>query len=202
MSAPVERTPLGHRDPIVVGDEARLAEHAPAGLLILRCEPEAAAEPFRLATGVDLPRAVGTTGIGDDLEALWLGPDEWVLITAAEPTRLRERLRAGLAEQHYQLVDVSDAYAGIEIGGRHARNLLAKLVTIDLHPRAFAAGTAVATMLAKSSIWLWLTAEDPVFRLFVRRSHADHVWCLLSDAGREWGLPPAIPIGRVPLQVP
>jgi sarcosine oxidase subunit gamma len=29
----------------------------------------------------------------------------------------------------------------------------------------------------------------PAFRIFIRWSMADYLWCALADAGREWGVP-------------
>jgi hypothetical protein len=33
-----------------------------------------------------------------------------------------------------------------------------------------------------------------MFRLLIRWSMADYLWCLLADAGREWGMPAEVPV--------
>ena len=56
--------------------------------------------------------AVGETAV------LWLGPDEWLVLTAAdraEPTAAA--LRAALAGTHHAVVEVSDRMTGIGIAG-------------------------------------------------------------------------------------
>ncbi len=123
-----------------------------------------------------------------DAAALWLGPDEWLLVEAL-PVAL---------EGHHQVVEVGDYYTAIEVAGTPARTLLAKLITLDLHRRAFPLGGVAGTLLAKAPVWLWCTGDD-AFLVLVRRSLADYAWCLLADAGREWGLPAEAPIGRVTL---
>lgn len=205
MSDQLQRSALAHRSPLLGDGELRLAELARTGLVALRGAPAAVATPVRETLQLDLPLAVRETAAAPHVTALWQGPDEWLLVVAdGDAAAVAERLNTALAGVHHQAVDVSDNFTAIELSGRHGRDLLAKLVTIDLHRRSFHAAEAVATRLAKAEIRLWLTADETLpsglsFTIFVRRSFADYVWCLLADAGREWGLPAQEPIGRVPL---
>lgn len=206
MSSPEARTPLAHREPVSVDGAIRLAEHPQAGLLILRGNAGALSLTVQDLMGTPLPASAGAVGTNGDLSILWLGPDEWLVATGLDAAgALRGRLATSLADTHHQLVEVSDYYTTIGIGGARARHLLSKLVVTDLHPREFPVGSAVATVLAKANVWLWLRSDEtggPEFSVTVRRSHADYVWCLLAAAGREWGLAEAQPIGRVPLHLP
>jgi sarcosine oxidase subunit gamma len=91
------------------------------------------------------------------------------------------------------------------VSGRATRAALAKLVALDLHPRAWRRDEVLGTHLAKAIVQLWLVADEAdaggaEARVVVRRSLADYVWCLLAEAGREWGLDPQRPIGRVRLE--
>jgi sarcosine oxidase subunit gamma len=177
--------------------------------LVLRGEIDVVGEPFAGVTGLALPRACRGTARAPGLGVLWLAPDEWLLMTPdveAAPG-LERRLRAALADRHHQLVDVSDYYVAIEASGPALRSCLAKVVALDLHPRAWRRDEVLGTLLAKAVVQLWLVADEadadgPAARIVVRRSLADYVWCLLVEAGREWGLAPATPVGRVPLHVP
>lgn len=202
------RAPLAHRAPIE-GEAIRLAERPFEGLAILRGEREVVGPPFAAATGLELPPACRGTARGPGLTALWLAPDEWLLATPslAEAGALEAELAAALAGRHHQLVDVSDYYAVLEVAGPAVRALSAKLVAVDLHPRAFRRDEVVGTHLAKATVQLWLVADEddgggPALRVVVRRSLADYVWCLVAAAGREWGLAPVTPVGRVPLHSP
>ncbi len=204
---PRARSPLAHRDPLT-GDALRLAERPFEGLLALRGEADAIAAAFGEVSGLDLPRACRGTARGPGLTALWLSPDEWLLVapTVEDAGELMPRLEAALAGRHHQLVDVSDYDTVIELAGAATRDALAKVVAVDLHRRAWRRDEVLGTLLGKAVVQLWLVADEedaegPTARIVVRRSLADYVWCLLAEAGREWGLPAQTPEGRVPLEV-
>lgn len=204
MTEPFATSPLAHRTPLAA-DPVRLAEVSFLGLITLRGVPDAVEGGAAKVLGTALPSGAGATAWANELAVLRLGPDEWIIVTPPDTERaLIEKLRQALAGTHYQLVDVSDYYTAIDIAGEKAWKLLSALVTVDLHPRAFTPGMAVATLAAKANVWLWRRedGDGPAFRLFTRRSHADYLWCLLAEAGREWGLPPEDPIGRVRVHLP
>ncbi len=72
-----------------------------------------------------------------------------------------------------------------------------KLTTLDVHPRAFAEGEVTGTNFGHATAIIWLVTDEkngPVFRLVVRWSFADYLWCLLAEAGREWGMPEQVPV--------
>jgi heterotetrameric sarcosine oxidase gamma subunit len=115
--------------------------------------------------------------------------------------------RAQLPEQpHFQLADVTDHYTIIRLRGTHARQVLMKLTTLDMHPRAFAEGAVKGSIFGRVQAKLHLPAGEsagaPGFDLIVRWSHADYLWCLIALGGREYGLPEQVPAGRVTLAVP
>ena len=82
-----------------------------------------------------------------------------------------------------------------------------KLATLDLHPKAFKAGMGVACLIGRCNPWLRQTREDtaeggPAFEMTIRLSMADYLWCLLSEAGEEWGLAAPAPKGQVRQHLP
>lgn len=197
--APFRRSPLFHRPPIQGGDGALRMEERPfAGKFILRADPGAAVEPLRAALGLGLPFDPLTSSAVGDTAFLWLGPDEWMLVTA--PTDAAERsaaARTALAGLHHQLVDVGDYYTIIEAAGPKAREALMKLTSLDLHPRAFKPGMVTGSVFGRANATIWLPAGgggDETFRLFIRWSMADYLWCSIADAGREWGMPEQVPV--------
>jgi len=200
-TALLRRSPLAHRAPIAAdGGIVRMREIPFLGKFILRADPQQAVEPLRRALGLGLPFDPLTSSNNGDASFLWLGPDEWMLVTPPENPEVRVlTAREALASVHHQLVDVSDYYTAIELSGAKARELLMKLTTLDVHPRAFRLGTVAGSVFGRANAWLWQTADDvaeggPAFRLFIRWSMADYLWCALADAGREWGVPEQIPV--------
>jgi len=150
---------------------------------ILRGGPEVrlAAEA---ALEVPVPATACRAAAAGDTAALWLGPDEWLLISpeqAADETSAA--LGAALEGLPHSLVDVSHRQVAFELSGGDAPLLLAAGCPLDLDAAAFPAGMCTRTMLAKAEIILWRTGAD-VFRIEVWRSFAPYVSAFLSEAAR------------------
>jgi len=175
-----------------------MAQRPFIGKLILRADPQAAVEPLRAALGLGLPFDPLTSSTSGTTSFLWMGPDEWMLVTApGEAGALAIAAGSALAGTHHQLLDVSDYYTIIEIGGPKAREALMKLTTLDLHPRSFTPGMVTGSVFGRGNAMLWLPLEaagEETFSLFVRWSTADYLWCTVADAGREWGMPEQVPV--------
>ena len=155
----------------------------PATRWILRGGPK-----VRLAAEAALKLAVPATACraaaGGDFAALWLGPDEWLLIAgehAAEETAAA--LRAALAGLPHSLVDVSHRQVALEVSGPDAPLLLAAGCPLDLDAAAFPPGMCTRTMLAKAEVILWRTGAD-AFHIEVWRSFAPYVSAFLTEAAR------------------
>jgi sarcosine oxidase subunit gamma len=116
--------------------------------------------------------------------ALWLGPDEWLLLAPANAGgALGGVLAAALAGLPHSLVDVSHRQVGLEIDGGEGATLLAAGCPLDLHPDTFPVGMCTRTMLGKSEITLWRVAPE-TFRLEVWRSFAAYVCAFLAESAR------------------
>ncbi|WP_018698910.1 sarcosine oxidase subunit gamma [Amorphus coralli] len=201
MLDPRRRSPLAHRMPIRAASGAvSLAEWPFLSKLIVRCQAGRDATAVEAVTGVALPTTACTSATAGERSLLWLGPDEWMLVAPdGEAAALETDLRAALTGPHTQVVDVSDYYTVITLTGARGRDVLARLVTIDLHPRHFAKGRVVGTLAGAVNLLVWLRDESdaagPVFDVIVRASMADHVWCLMAEAGRAFGCPAQEPRG-------
>lgn len=190
---PVARSPLSHFAKAAVtpapAASLSLRERPFRGLLDLRLDPAVPAgrNAAQAALGLALPREPNQSIDGEGRSILWLGPDEFLVVT--EPggeAALAEALRQALRDHHAAVTDVSDGRTTIEIAGRHARDVLAKGCGLDLHPRVFSSGKCAQTGLAKARILLRQIDERPSFEIFVERSHAEHLWLWLKDAAREY----------------
>ena len=120
--------------------------------------------------------------------ALWLGPDEWLLLAPQnESAALAGALQKALAELPHSLVDVSHRQAACELRLPEAPVLLAAGCPLDLDERAFPIGMCTRTVLAKAEIVLWRSSAG-VFRLEVARSFVAYVSQFLAEAARASGL--------------
>lgn len=153
----------------------------------LRAVPGSTAHTaFAETTGVGLPGRVGqVTGAPQGVSVLWLGPDEFLVVTAADQHELTRSLHQALGESPGQVVDLSASRTVIELAGAKARAALEKGVPADLHPREFPIGTAVTTTLGPVPILLWRTDEN-VYRVMPRTSFAEYTARWLIDALCEY----------------
>ncbi len=201
MAEPIRRTSLSHRQANVSTDGAlRLREVPFLGKLVLRGADSAIGAPVAAALGGAWAADPLTTSDWDRGSILWLGPEErMVIVPDAETLEIAGVLPEALEGTHHQLVEVSDYYTVLEVSGLPAWKLLSKTTTLDLHPRAFPPGMAAGGTFGHAQAILWRVRENsteamPTFRLIVRWSMADYLWCLLAECGREWGLPAQRPV--------
>ena len=191
------RSALAH-----LGLEARASGAAPdagvvigecriRGLLVLR--GDAARAEFRSAVcaalGLEPVDEPLTAARKRDVSMLWLGPDEWLVVTPDRRIeRIEHALRDALDGQHAAVTDVSHSRTILALSGPDARAVLAKGCPLDFHPRVFGAGRCAQSRLAKCQVLIHQTSAAPEFEIYVHRSFAPYAWTWLEDAGREFGV--------------
>jgi sarcosine oxidase subunit gamma len=147
----------------------------------LRVDP-ADAGPVGDALGVRLPTDPNTFTADVARWALWLGPDEWLLVGPPAAGFFNEaKVRAALGDRPGSVVDVSAQRVDVIVDGPGARDLLAHCCALDLHPSVFRMGMCAQTLVAQVQVILWRPAEDS-FHLLTRLSYVDHLLAWLRDA--------------------
>jgi sarcosine oxidase subunit gamma len=166
-------------------DNARVrALAAPFATRFILRGGEDVAGPVGAAFGVEPPTRPLASAAEGPRAALWLGPDEWLLIAEDEPADLALRLEAALAGVFHALVDVSHRQTGLEVAGPGAARLLAAGVPLDLDLDGFPVGMATRTLLLKAEITLW-RREAERFWLDVGRSFAPYVAAALTQSAAD-----------------
>nr|WP_229791203.1 sarcosine oxidase subunit gamma family protein [Zhihengliuella salsuginis] len=155
----------------------------------LRAEPGSrSALALEAALGVGFPESAGAvTGDASAVHILWLGPDEFLAVDASrrqEPGD-GDAVAAALDGLPGQALDLSANRTILELSGARARHVLEKGCHMDLHPRAFAVGTAVLTQVGPVPVILHRSGEQE-YRLFPRASFADYTVRWLVDAMAEF----------------
>ena len=122
--------------------------------------------------------------------ALWLGPDEYLLLDFATPdigasAPIVAALELALQDIPHALVDISHRQFALEVSGPHAAVILSGACPLDLDLAEFPVGTCTRTVLAKADIVLWRTRED-AFHLEVWRSFSGYVTGLLREIAAEF----------------
>jgi sarcosine oxidase, subunit gamma len=145
---------------------------------IYRGPPDLAAAAF----AVELPTVPMRSCRHGDRAALWLGPDEWLLLAPeAEGAALAAALSSAVGDTPASLVDVSHRQVGLVVAGPRAEQLLNAGCPLDLGSADFPIGMCTRTILAKVEIVL-LRTHDDVFRVEVARSFAPYVVAFLAEA--------------------
>jgi sarcosine oxidase subunit gamma len=132
-----------------------------------------APELFPAVYGIALPTTPMRAHAEGPRTALWLGPDEWLLLTPGADA-VGAAMTNALAGQAASLVDVSHRQFGIMVTGPRVAELLNAGCPLDLDVAAFPVGMCTRTIFAKVEIILWRTADD-TFRIEIARSLAPYV---------------------------
>jgi sarcosine oxidase subunit gamma len=177
----VSLSPLAGLAFINTPEAAEIVDAGPASRFIYRGIPEAVSGSFAVALPSEPCRAAFRPG----LAALWLGPDEWLLIAPAEKqARVLAAMRSALSGKPASLTDISHRHFGLIVSGSGAQDLLAVGCPLDLGLPAFPIGMCVRTLFGKCEIILWRTAAQ-AFRLEAWRSFAPYLGVLLNEAAAQ-----------------
>jgi sarcosine oxidase subunit gamma len=123
---------------------------------------------------LEIPLEPNTWIANGDREALWLGPDEWLIVgpPGAEGS-ISEDLERALAGLPHSVVEVSAARAILEVEPTVRLELLPQGCGIDLHPRSWREGMCAQTLLARVPVIL--QEREAGTRIFVRPSFANYL---------------------------
>jgi len=171
------------------GGAIRLAELPFLAQINVRLDAKsAAAEAVGLALDLPLPLQPNTVVRAGELTAVWLGPDEWLLVGPRGSERdLESRIREAAGDEPVGVTDVSAQRTTLLITGPRARDLLAHGCPLDLHPRAFGPGSSAQTTLGRTQVVLVARDERRAgFWVLVRSSFAGYLTDWLLDAATEY----------------
>ena len=135
------------------------------------------------ALGLEISQVACRAVVNGEVAALWLGPDEQLLL-APEGRELAATLATALRDLPHALVEVSHRQTALEVRGVQAALLLNAGCPLDLDLNAFPIGMCTRTVLAKAEIVLWRTSEE-IFHVEVWRSFAPYVTDFLAEVARE-----------------
>ncbi|TPJ53430.1 MULTISPECIES: sarcosine oxidase subunit gamma [unclassified Mesorhizobium] len=178
-------SPAAERRPALAGRAisaagAKVELLAPAERISLRA-PEASLAALSKALGVTLPKKPKTSVSKGGRTALWLGPDEWMIIDEAGNDPLADCAKISAL---HSAVGISHRNVAISVAGPAAAAAINSGCPQDLSLEAFPVGAASRTILGKAEIVLLRTAQD-AFRVECWRSFSDYVFTFLSEGARD-----------------
>ena len=135
-----------------------------------------------------LPTEANTSTSGEALTALWLSPDEWMLIsnkTISEDTNtyeVEDNLINNISKTKLgAITDVSDQFVMINIKGSKVFDLFATGSPFNFNEFKNKKGAVVQTILSHIDVIIHLTEINDV-NLLVRRSFSEHLHSWLNDS--------------------
>jgi sarcosine oxidase subunit gamma len=145
------------------------------------------AEVQRMAR-VPLPMATNTTGKGEGVTALWLGPQSWLLVAAdAEALGDLAGARDAVNAAGGALFDVSESRVAYTVEGAQADQIMGAGCPLDFHPRAFGAGQCRQSLYGRVPALFYRHREPPDITMLVASSFARDVWRSLCSAAAPFG---------------
>jgi methylglutamate dehydrogenase subunit D len=156
-----------------------------ASLNAKRDERAALVAAVETAFGLTLPDGPRRVTVGA-LTFAGTGPTQWM--ASAEGTEAEgftARLRARLGP-FAAVTDQSDARLVLQLSGADVRDVLAKGVPIDLHPKVFKVGDVAVTQAAYIGMQID-RLDEATYQLATARSTAGSFWSWLSASAAEFG---------------
>ncbi len=155
-----------------------------ATLSVRKGRGKALREAARAAFGAELPERPRVAH-GDGVAFIWAGPESWLALRQGDDLEpvLRDALGACAS-----VTDQSDGRAVLRVEGPRARDLLAKGLPIDLHPRAFSPGDVALSLVAHVGVHLWQLDDTPSYELAVLSGYARSLLAWMLESGAEYGV--------------
>lgn len=157
-----------------------------ASVTARRGRAAALADAVNARYGIALPDGP-RRATNDAIAFAGVGPAQWV--ASAATTGVAEfvaRLKSDLGT-FAAVVDQSDSRLVLHLSGPRVRDVLAKGVSVDLHPRAFKPGDVATTPVAHVGVQLDLLDDGPTFQVTAPRSMAGSFWSWLTASAGEFG---------------
>ncbi|ULR44637.1 sarcosine oxidase subunit gamma [Rhizobium sp. K102] len=156
---------------------------APAASRVALRAPAESLTALTKALGLTVPNAPKTSSRAGARSALWIGPDEWLVIDEDGADLMA--VLSGLRAVH-SATDVSHRNVAIIVSGPGAEKTLAASCPQDLSHSSFPVGAASRTIFGKAEIVL-LRTDEQTFRVECWRSFSDFVFGLLNEAAHDAG---------------
>ena len=161
-----------------------IAQRLQLNRAVLRCR-ECDIDDVSIRLGITLPRSACSSAQDGLLDALWLGPDEWLLLSQDPGANWFDLQRAKLDGVCCSLVDIGHRNVGFHVSGENVEAMFSTGCPLDLSMRSFPVGMCTRTVFHKAEIILW-RRDICSFHVEIGRSFEQYLEALLSCAADEF----------------
>ena len=133
-----------------------------------------------------LPTKPNTYSKNNDLKAVWLSPDEWLIVNT-NTNNLSDKLKSKLNTMDTSVTDVSENRTIIRISGLQIYKLLSKFLVLDLESNLPNESSCAQTLFVKVPVLLVRNNDNkqiPEIDIFTNRSHANYIYNLIVDGSQ------------------
>lgn len=155
-----------------------------ASVIAKRGKRDALVAAVDTAYGVKLPNGPKRAS-RDGVTFAGTGPDQW-LASAENAEGFAAKLRARIGP-FAAVSDQTDSRLVLHLSGPRVRDVLAKGVSIDLHPKVFKPGDVATTPVAYIGVQIDMLDDAPAYQLTAPRSMAGSFWSWLTASAAEFG---------------
>ena len=135
-----------------------------------------------------LPTEANTSSTSDKLTAIWLSPDEWMIVSnelVSKDTNkydLYEVLFNSISKTNLgAVIDVTDQFVQLELKGKNIYEIFSSGCSFNFNVFKEKKGSTTQTVLNHVDVILHHKDEN-VVNLFVRRSFAEHLCSWIEDS--------------------
>ena len=138
--------------------------------------------------GIILPNDACGTSKKEKITSLWLGPDEWLIVSNDEISKetnnyeLEHLLFDEISKTNLGAVtNVTDHFTIFSLSGSNIYEVLSKGSPFDFESKNFGDNKVVQTILNHVDVTIHKKSENNV-DLYVRRSFANYLWDWIKDS--------------------
>jgi len=140
--------------------------------------------------GMILPKEACTASTKEKITSLWLGPNEWLIVSNEEISKvtnayeLENILFDNISKNNLgSVTNVTDQFTIFTLSGSNIFKILSKSCPFNFQPDNFTDNKVVQTILNHIDVTIHKKNENNV-DLYVRRSFADHLWNWIKDSSK------------------
>ena len=168
--------------------DLQIKEIKPIMKLVIRGKKREFVSAIGKSLNIILPTEANTSTQSDQLTAIWLSPDEWMIFSndvVKENTNSYETetlLNKNISKLNLgAIVDVTDQFVRINLKGDKIYDLFRKGSPFNFNDFKDKIGSVTQTILAKIDVIIHNQNKNEV-NLFVRRSFSEHLFSWMNDS--------------------